>query len=251
MGPPLEMEAMRLIDNPSVPIPVDKVSSDTDLGASAGMVEMSRGGVPGEHISRLLSAGLLGEGKRRRLVPTRWSITAVDDTVSRALISKVKELSPIDAFHLYKGEAFGNHFIITLYPPPFRFEMMEQWQRGSLWGEGDAICDWEGPRGRKDYASAITGAYYAARLAVAEHLMAIRRCAGASVIRWITDEYWAPLGVWVIREAVRKALEGAPEVHADRAGLVARTDQLSGIRSWRSLSRFLTGPVDSSIEDFL
>lgn len=251
MGPPLEMESLRLIDNPSVPVPVDKVSSDTDLPAAEGMVEMNRGGVPGEHISRLLSAGLLGEEKRRRLVPTRWSITAVDDTVSRALISKVQELSPIDALHLYKGEAFGNHFIIALYPPPFRFEMMEQWQRGSLWGEGDAICDREGPRGRKDYASAITGAYYAARLAVAEHLIAIRRSAGATVIRWITDEYWAPLGVWVIREAVRKALEGAPEVYPDRAGLIARTDELSGIRSWRSHSRYLSGPVDSMLEGFL
>jgi hypothetical protein len=251
MGPPLEMEALKLIDNPRVPSAVERAASDTDLGAAEGMVEMSRGGIPGEHISRLLSAGLLGDVHRRRLVPTRWSITAVDDTLSRSLISKAQEMSPLDSFHLHKGEAFGNHFLIALYPPPFRFEMQEQWQKGSLWGEGDVVSDWEGPRGRRDYASAITGAYYAARLAVAEHLLDIRRCAGATVIRWITDEYWAPLGVWVIRESVRKALEGPPEVFSDRGSLIARIDHLSGIRRWQALSRFLSGPTDTVLESFL
>jgi len=27
-------------------------------------------------------------------------------------------------------------------------------------------------------------------------------------LRFVTKEYWAPLGVWVVREAVKKALEG-------------------------------------------
>ena len=251
MGPPLEMESMKLLDNPRVPSAVERAASDTDMLASEGIVELGSGGVPLEHITRLLSAGLLGDDHRRRLVPTRWSITAVDDTLSRSLITKVMEQGPMDSFQLFRGDAFGNHFLIALYPPPFRFEMEEQWQKGSLWGEGDIIADWEGPLGRTDYASAITGAYYAARIAVAEHLLSVRRCAGATVIRWITDEYWAPLGVWVIREAVRDALSHPPDVLPDRPSLVKRIDDLSGIVRWKERSRFLSGMSDTVLEQFI
>ena len=40
----------------------------------------------------------------------------------------------------------------------------------------------------------ITGAYYSARLAVAEHLKRIRRQASAIVFREITPEYKIPMG---------------------------------------------------------
>ena len=29
-------------------------------------------------------------------------------------------------------------------------------------------------------------------------------------MRFVTDEYWAPLGVWVVREAVRKSMQANP-----------------------------------------
>jgi len=250
MGPSVEIESLRLMDNPTVPNPVERAASDVDLIAQEGVVELYNANIPNEHITRLFSVGLLGEGRRRKLVPTRWSITAVDDTLSRNQISKVMEQTPLDSYQVFSTNSFGNHFLIALYPPPFRFEMEEQWQRGSLWGEGEAIIDWEGPMGRKDYASAITGAYYAARLGVTEHLLRINRNAGCTVLRWITDEYWAPLGVWVIREAVRKALEQPPEVYEDRASLVRRMDSLSGIFNWRDLSRFLGRTIDTNLDRF-
>ncbi|MDG6224946.1 MAG: hypothetical protein QCI82_05465 [Candidatus Thermoplasmatota archaeon] len=248
MGPSIDMLTLKVIDNPRIPRPVDRAVSDTDMIANEGVLELYREGIREEHISRLFSVGLLGGGRRRRLVPTRWSITAVDDTLSKQLKERALGLTPLDCYHLYSCSSFGNHFLIALYPPPFRFEMAEQWQKGSLWGEGDVIHDWEGPRGRTGYADAITGAYYAARLSTVDHLLSIGRNAGATVIRWITDEYWAPLGVWVIREALRKAFLTPPRLFNDRASLIQAIDASCGIRNWRRSTRFL-GPLEDMTLD--
>ena len=43
-----------------------------------------------------------------------------------------------------------------------------------------------------------------------EHLTAIGRQARALVLREITDDYYAPAAVWVIREAVRNAMNDGP-----------------------------------------
>jgi hypothetical protein len=48
------------------------------------------------------------------------------------------------------------------------------------------------------------------RLALAEYLQRIKRQNGVLALRFITDDYVLPLGVWVTREASRKALLGKP-----------------------------------------
>jgi len=68
------------------------------------------------------------------------------------------------------------------------------------------MTDYEGYGGRKIYASNTVGGYYAARLSALEYLKKIKKQASVLLLRFITGEYYAPLGVWVVREAVRKTL---------------------------------------------
>jgi hypothetical protein len=212
---------------------------------------MYENGIPFEHLTRLLSVGVLGVGKRRKLVPTRWSITAVDDTISLKLKDEVLDLPHLDTYRIFTGNHFGNHFIIAFYPPPFRYEMLEQWQKGSLWGSGNIAADHEGPRGRKNYASQITGAYYSARLSALEYLKKEGRCAGISVIRWITDEYWAPLGVWVIRETVKRTLNTKPLEFEDMSSMLEHIDGICGMKGWKDKTRFLMKSEDTTLQRFL
>ena len=80
--------------------------------------------------------------------------------------------------------------------------------KGSYWSPQDVtLNDWEPFEGRKTYADNITGGYYAARLAVLEHLHRRRRSAKVLIYREISPEYWAPLGVWVVRETARNAMK--------------------------------------------
>jgi hypothetical protein len=250
MGPSVNVSRVDVNENPRVPRPVERAVDDTDLKATEASVELFRSGIPLEHLVKLFSVGMLGEGKRRKLVPTRWTITAVDDIVSLELRDKVMEMEPLDRFLLFKGERFGNHFLVAIYPPPFRFEMLEQWQNDSLWGQSPVVHDHEGPRGRRSYASNITGAYYAARLSVLRYLERIGRNAGFTVIRWITGDYWAPLGVWVIRETVKHAMETEPETFESMDRMITRVDQLSGMKNWKAYTRYLTNRRLTTLDEF-
>jgi hypothetical protein len=69
-----------------------------------------------------------------------------------------------------------------------------------------ASTDFEPFSGRKEYAYATAGGYYASRLPILEYLNRIKRQAGVLAIRLETPSYWAALGVWVVRESVRKTL---------------------------------------------
>ena len=109
----------------------------------------------------------------------------------------------------------------------------------------------EGYEGRSEYVEETAGAYYAARLGVLEHLADRDRQAKVLVLREVSDEYWAPVGVWQIRESVRNAFDGEPgvaETFGDAvAGVlpelpVSRTDL-------RRKSHLLSG-MQASLSDF-
>ncbi len=231
------LEKLKVIDNPKVDPSVDRVTSDTDLGAMGACAELHRSGVDVYQISHLMSGGLIG--RRRKVVPTRWSITAVDDSVSVALKEKVARYTPVDHIRVFQHDLYGNRIAVLLLPGDWRYEMIERWGPQSLWsGDAESITvDREGLK-KKGY-SPIAGAYYSARLAVAEYLESARQCARVIVIRNVSSDYWAPLGTWVIREAVRGAMKqpGVPCETVDEA--VTRAGIATGFLGWQQHSTLL------------
>ncbi|MFX1331021.1 MAG: hypothetical protein ACFE9W_05675 [Promethearchaeota archaeon] len=203
-GPSAPLQLFVLEDNPKVPKAVDKVTSDTDLKAVGGVMEMFEDGVHQQQMTRLLSVGLLGEQRNRRLVPTKWSITAVDDIVGKALHKQVLRLPWINDYLVFVDHALGNTVALLFLPSGWQFEAMESWLGGL---NPPIITDNEWFRGRKDYASSVVGAYYATRLPALQHLRKIRRQAGVIVFMEIDPQLWVPLGVWRFREIARRALQ--------------------------------------------
>jgi len=239
-GPNADVIQAKLIDNPSVPRKVDAIVGDTDAQAAVGMGELFNAGIPIKQIMELLSIGLLGQKRRRRLVPTRWSITAADDTLSKAMVPEVLTNQQIGEIEVYSDSYIGNHFHIILIPYPWHFDMIETWLQGAFWAkEASLLSDWEGPKGRKRYASRVTGAYYAARLEVLDHLKKRKRQAACLLYREVTDEYWAPLGVWVIRETVKNALKKKPLHFGDVDYAVKYVTQRVKGKKWFTASRLL------------
>jgi hypothetical protein len=184
---------------------IEAAHYDTDLKASEAIMELYRRGVETSSIHKVLSVGMLGLKKNRKLVPTRWSISATDDTISSRL-AKENEANPsIDLFEVTQYSHLANYYSVILIPDQvWSFEMIESWFTGS--GQLATGSDYEDARGLDHYPT-IAGAYFAARLAVAEHLARRRRKAAALVLREIHPEYVMPLGVWQIREGVREALK--------------------------------------------
>ena len=212
LGPSGEVLRAEVVGHPSIPRKVGSIASETDLLATDAMDELSASAIGEAHISRLLSSGILGRESTRRLVPTRWSITATDDMLGKRLWRKVRDLPSIDKVSVYEATYLDNRFHIILTPGLWAFHMLEAWTKGSLWSDsGKVLGDWEEMKPRTKYADRITGAYYAARLGVLEHMLSIGRSGACLIWRDIGEGYWAPVGVWLIRETVREAMKQTPK----------------------------------------
>lgn len=188
---------------------IETVYYDTDLRAADAMMELYRRSVEMSIIQRVLSMGMLGVKKKRKLVPTRWSISATDDIISSMLVKEIEMNPTIDLFEVTRYSHLANHYSIILIPDDrWIFEMIESWFTSR--GQVATGADNEDERGL-NHNPTIAGAYFAARLAVAEHLARRHKKAGAIVLREIHPNYVMPLGVWQIREGVREALKKPPQ----------------------------------------
>lgn len=234
------IRSLELLDTPKVDRVVDRVTEDTDLPATGACQELIGGGIDTYKIISLMSAGLLGTEKKRHMVPTRWAITAVDDTLGKSLKPQVFRFPHYDHISLFFSKRFGNAIAIILLPGDWQFEMIEIWGGQSLWagGKETIVVDQEG-RSKTGY-SPITGAYYSARLAVLEYLTTIRKNAKVVVVRWITSEYWAPLGTWVIREVTREAMRTLPRHYDSITSVTAAASSVLGMNRWEPHSSLLS-----------
>ncbi|OGS49271.1 MAG: hypothetical protein A3K68_06120 [Euryarchaeota archaeon RBG_16_68_13] len=192
---------------------LDRATSDTDLLARDAVLGLFDAGVQVSKIQRAFSVGAFGLGKDRRFVPTRWSITAVDDTVGKDLRESVKDFPLVDEVRVFETVGFDDRFLVVQVPRPWRYELIEAWYPNTLWNplgrEAVIFGDHEGYEGRSTYAS-IGGCYYAARLAVGEALLRERRQAATVILRETHPGYIMPVGVWNVREHVREALRRPP-----------------------------------------
>ena len=212
MGASGEVNKIKVVDNPKIRSPVYKLIDD-DIKADEVVVEFYKLNFNVSQISKILSSGVLGI--KKKLVPTKWSITAIDALLSKYFITKIKNFSSIDEYLLFENSYLGNHFYILLLPGNWEFEQFETWFPGTLWNlnsnSPEITVEFEFYFGRKDYASLQSGGYYASRFAVSEGLYKMKRQARAIVIREVGKEYDIPVGVWEVRENVRAALRKKPE----------------------------------------
>lgn len=241
MGPSVVADRARLTQNAPVERIIDRLHDDVHAKTNVAMGELYDRGVSPYRLEPILSLGLLGKATERKLVPTRWSVTATDDILGRRLIPKVVDFPSVDKVEYRFARLHGNEFHVFLIPMGWFYDMIEAWLKGSMWAleTSPFFEDWEDWRGRKNYASTISGAYYAARLSVLEHLVERRRQAGVFVYREITPDYWAPLGVWVIREAVKQAMTTKPVLFDTAADAVAMVEPRTGLKGWARSSKLL------------
>lgn len=205
-GPRADLTTATITSNPKVSSKVEKVVADIDLKANDAMVYLYQKGFDENFISRLLSVGNMGIKFDRRLVPTRWSITASDDSIGKHLLDDIRDFDHI-GYQAHFGGILGNHFLFLFFPGSWSYELFE------ITTGQDRIqfsTDHEFFQGRRSYAQETSGGYYACRIAVAEYLKRARRQGFILALRFITPEYRMPLGVWVVREASRRSLSSPP-----------------------------------------
>ena len=171
----------------------------------------------------------------RRLVPTRWAITAVDDSLGKHLREEVQDY-PQSEFKFFFGGYLGNYYLILFFSDLFRYELFEMNTRS---GPEHYATDYENHKGRSSYAEETAGGYYASRYPILQKLCEEREQASVLVLRFITPEYTAPLGVWVVREATRKSLAAEPVFAGSRAELLEKARVLVQEKVGVDIDRYL------------
>ncbi|MCH7966320.1 MAG: hypothetical protein IIB02_02720 [Thaumarchaeota archaeon] len=185
---------------------IEKIFYDKDLKSQDAVLNLYNSGIEISKIQKCFSIGMLGQ--KRKLVPTRWSITATDDIISKSLTDEILDYNLIDSCQVFSYAHLGNVFSVVLFPHRWIYEMIEAWYSNGILGFGS---DHEDARGI-NHPPAIAGAYFAAKLGIVEYLSKNKIQAGVVILREIRPEYAIPVGVWQIREGVREAMTQNPTI---------------------------------------
>jgi len=245
VGASAPIERFKVTDNPSVPKKVDSLANDSTL-ANDAIVELLLSGFDVHYLSKLLTAGVLGKKQNKKMVPTKWAITATDDMAAKHMMEGLRDNREIEEPRVYSNTYLDNHFEILMLPGSWEYEQFEAaltpeiearkkkrestagikfehapWEKWKTDGTVNFSEEHEPYLGRKDYAESQGGGYYAARLGVVEALCRMRRQARVVLFREIGTEYTVPVGVWEVRENTRHALEAAPVKFATRQEALA------------------------------
>ena len=244
-GPIGEIKSVKFSSSPSQR-QIEKVYYDRDLLASDAVLKLYNSGIEISQIQKCFSIGMMG--KKRKLVPTRWSITATDDIISQSLIDETLDYPLIDGTRVFHFEHMGNLFSVILFTHRWLYEMIEAWYSKGVLGFGS---DHEDARGI-DHPPEIAGAYFAAKLAVGEYLVRHQIQSGSLILREIRLEYAIPVGVWQIREGVREAMKQKPVLadSFDQALDVAAKPMSISTKEWLSNSSILKLMRQKRISDF-
>ncbi|MCK4821619.1 hypothetical protein KA005_37990, partial [bacterium] len=214
MGPTAVIQKMKITENTKIENKVERIARD-DLKANEASFKLYNINQDVYKITTILSSGILGLGRNKKLVPTRWSITATDSIIFNNIIPQVKDFPSVNEYLVYSNSYLDNHYQILLMPGNWEFENFEAWSPGSYWAQDlkavEVVEEYEPFKGRTNYANLQGGGYYASRIAIAEGLMHLKRQARVVVFREIHEGYKIPLGVWQVRENVRNAFKKQPE----------------------------------------
>ena len=220
-GPIGEIKTAKFSPNSAIK-PIENAYHDHDLLAEDAVMTLYNSGVELSKIQKCFSIGMFG--KNRKLVPTKWSITATDQIISNNLMSEILDFELIDTFNVFSFEHLGNLFSVILFPHRWIFEMQEAWHDKNSIGFGS---DYENSKGI-DHPPSIAGAYFAGKLAVTEYLQKIKKQCGVMIFREIQPEYAVPVGVWQVREGLRQAMKKPPqETHSINDAIELATQKMS------------------------
>lgn len=186
-------------ENTSTSKQVEKYT-ENDIKAKEAIISLYEKGVNEHQITNLLSLGTFGLSFNRKLVPTKWAISAYDQTIEKHLHKKIINNRIIEKYEAYHYKDKGNDFVIILLPNFFSGEVIESFP-GAV--ERDYI-GFDNKLHKKEPETA--GGFYATKISIFEQLNSRKKQAAFISIRLISD-YDIPLGVVFVRECVREALK--------------------------------------------
>ncbi len=219
MGSQNELTKLEAQENTKTSWKIEKFTQN-DIKAREAIISLYEKGVSEHQIINLLALGSFGIEINRKLVPTKWAISAYDQTIDNYLYKKIQNYSAINQYEIYQDTDKGNDFIIILLPDTYSAEIVETWDlnatevlsdkdRQETINHNNIIIeqDYVGHNNKLGYPEPqCAGGYWATKSPINRFLDKRKKQASYISIRFI-DNYEIPLGVVFVRECARKALE--------------------------------------------
>ena len=182
---------------------LEKTFYDTDLKAADAVVNLHDKNVPFTAMQKAFSVGAIGTKNKRKLVPTRWSITACDSTLADEFLKDVRKFERLDTYRVFEFGALNTYYVIILTPTEWQYEWYEAFIK-IIKNEKLIFSDYETNGGKKEY-SRVGGCYYTAKMVVLDYLSKIKKQSGVIILREAYENY-IPLGVFNVRENIKEAM---------------------------------------------
>jgi DNA repair protein NreA len=211
---------------------LEKVYYDGDLPAADAVSSLHNKGIPFSNIQKAFSVGTMGIKRRRRLVPTRWSITACDSIIGKNFLEDVRQFDMIDCYRVHEFSSLNNYYSVLLMPTAWQYEWMEAFLH--ILGKEELIfSDFEHNWGKKGY-STVGGCYYSCKMAVLDALAREQKQAGAIILREAYPGY-VPMGVFNVRENVKNAMLQRPKEFTEMKTALSYISS----KLWLPMARFV------------
>jgi len=219
MGSKNELTKINPNENTKTSNKIEKYTAN-DIKSKEAIISLYEKGVNESQIQNLLALGSFGINFNKKLVPTKWAISAFDQTIEKHLYKKIIKYNPINNYEIYTSYDKGNTFIIILIPDTFSAEIVEAFDstsQNSKFSEGLGIVSKKNSLTiERDFVNfenklkksepETAGGFWATKMPIQEYLLSRKKQASFISIR-IIENYDIPLGVIFVREKVRDAMK--------------------------------------------
>ncbi len=201
---------LKVCSNPKIDKSVEKIIHDYDMKARDAVIKLYEDGVDIYTIQRAFSFGLLGTRRFRKIVPTRWAITAVDRIITGYLRNKVKQLKIYDKYEIYQITFMNNRFTVIVLPGNIRILWLEFWYPRNGFNNRNPVLSLKIEEDLKGDVETMDGGFEAARMGILEALYRQGFQCRVIIVREILPEYYIGIGNWHIREDTRNVFNLQP-----------------------------------------
>jgi hypothetical protein len=203
MGQLIKCKSLEIVSNPEISR-VAKRICDKDVPSAESVWQLLDYDYTLDQVARMMSVGLLGHKKRRRLVPLRSAYKAVIDSYLTNAVMNLVESPLSSSIRLHASTLHGDSFTVLLRPGEPRVDYL---RLESFNGLNTLRTSFEG---LETQATDPKTSVYAdhARFSAYRNMIGNTESSHIVIFHQCRDPHNLILGPWVARAGVRYALDG-------------------------------------------
>jgi hypothetical protein len=215
------IQSIELLSEPEISKVAERITQQ-DIPATEGIWRLLDYDYSLDQVVRLMSIGLLGRKKTRRILPTRSAYKATINAFIDRVVMELIESPSISSYEIHSGNLFGDQFFVLLHPGESRVDYL------SLDVSGNKITRGFAFEGLHQWSSDAKTSLYSdyARFSVYRKLMRRKERCHVTVFHLMKDPRNQLLGPWISRAGVDEALASESIKFDNRENAIQLLDTL-------------------------